>query len=183
MMRVYCHWATLLTLALAGCSSASSPAGSAADETPAQAVHKFLEAVRTGDQKLADTMLTKVAREKTAEMDLVMAPSGSDSASFKIGQVENVAPNVAHVDTFWTDMGEEGKPHTDEVIWFVRKDPEGWRIHGMATRVFDKQIPIVLNFEDPEDMVRKQEAAEKEMARLSGDTLQAGKPKPEQSRK
>ena len=176
MKRTICVLGVLLLTGLVGCDSASTGGGPPAEATPEHAVHSFLEAVRVGNEKQAALMLTSVARTKTAETDMVVAPVGSDTASFKIGKVEQVAENAAHVDTFWTDLDEEGKPHTDEVIWFVRKDPEGWRISGMATRVFDNQIPLVLNFEDPEDMMRKQEAAEREIAKRSGETLQAAKP-------
>jgi len=168
--------AGLLLALLAGCNAASTVGPLAADDqSPEGAVAKFLDAVRTGDQDKANAMLTVVARTKTAEKDLVVAPPGSDSASFKVGQVESVGEGVAHVETFWTDKDDDNNPHTDAIVWFVRKDPEGWRISGMATRVYDGQIPVVLNFEDPEDMLRRQQAVEKEMAsRMKAE--QAAKP-------
>ena len=38
----------------------------------------------------------------------------------------------------------------------------------MSARVFADQEPIVLNFEDPADMLRKQQQAEEEIARRDG---------------
>ncbi len=65
----------------------------------------------------------------------------------------------------WTDIDDEGEPHADEIIWALRHEPEGWRIAGMATKIFEDQPPLLLNFEDPEDMQRKQRLAEEEMER------------------
>src|SRR5262245_4285651 len=54
------------------------------------AVFKFLEAVQHGKDKEAANMLTKMAREKTAEMEMVVAPPGSDTASFEVGEVQMI---------------------------------------------------------------------------------------------
>jgi len=141
-------------------------------EGPAEAVFAFLEAVRTGDDASANEMLTQLAREKTSELDMVVAPPGSETASFEVGEVEMVPPDepdvdeeTAHVACTWTDIDDEGEPHADEIIWALRHEPEGWRIAGMATKIFEDQPPLLLNFEDPEDMQRKQRLAEEEMER------------------
>ena len=47
----------------------------------------------------------------------------------------------------------------------LRREPQGWRIAGMATKVFPDQPPLVLNFEDPADMQRKQDLVREEIAR------------------
>ncbi len=141
-------------------------------EGPAEAVFAFLEAVRTGDDTKAQAMLTQLAREKTAELDMVVAPPGSETASFEIGDVE-MAPNedtdeneeVVHVGCNWTDIDEDGEPHTDEIHWALRHEPEGWRIAGMATKVFEDQLPLFLDFENPQDMQRQQKLYEAEMER------------------
>ncbi|MEX2120786.1 MAG: hypothetical protein WD847_14440 [Pirellulales bacterium] len=174
---------TVLACVLAGCSGsgdekqAPATAGSkAAQAKPAKAqgpdgaVFDFLEAVRTGNDSKANGMLTQLARQKTAELDMVVAPPGSDTASFEVGGVEMITEGDergAHVTCKWTDVGEDGQPHTDEIIWMLREEPEGWRIAGMATQIFDEELPLLLNFEDPEDMMRKQRMAEEEMERRS----------------
>ena len=135
---------------------------------PEAAVHKFLEAIRTGSDEAAAQMLTPVARAKTAEYELTVAPPGSDTASFKVGEVELIGDEGAHVASFWTDTDVNGEKHTDTIVWMVRKEPQGWRIAGMATRVIENQAPVILNFEDPEDMLAKQQAIEEEMAQESG---------------
>ena len=55
------------------------------------------------------------------------------------------------------DTDADGFTSTENVIWAVRLDPEGWRVVGMATIVFDDMPPLLLNFEDPDDMIAKQE--------------------------
>ena len=166
MIRCLRRAALFVVLAvMAGCNASSSSTSQSSDDMPKHTVQKFLEAVKAGNQEAAGMMLTAVARKKTAEIDCVVAPPGSETATFKLGQVETVSPTVAHVQSFWTDKEEDGTAHTDEIVWLTRRDPEGWRISGMATRVYDGQVPVMLNFEDPQDMLRRQEAAEKEIAR------------------
>ena len=164
-------------LGLAGCGSdapsTSEGAPAAADANkpgPDVAVFEFLKAVQTGDDKKAADMLTQKAREKTAEMEMVVAPPGSDTASFEVGQVEMLEDRGAYVSSTWTDVGEDGQPHSDQIVWLVRNEPEGWRIAGMVTKLFDSKL--VLNFEDPQDMMRKQEQAQQEMMRRAQGQMQ-----------
>ncbi len=133
---------------------------------PEATVSAFLNAIKSGDQDTANAMLTSLAREKTAEQDMGLAPTESDTATFEIGEIE-LPPEgdgkLAHVASKWTDIGEDGQPITDEILWALRREKEGWRIGGMATQVFDDQPPVVLDFENPEDMQRKQLMVEHEM--------------------
>lgn len=182
-------WTAILLGVLAGCSktedsaatasNASESAGqreagqassSGAAETggPAEAVAKFLEAVKNGEDAKANGMLTKLALEETAKMDMVVAPPGSDTASFDVGEVELLSEADelgAQVASKWTDLGDDGLPHTDEIVWMLRKESEGWRIAGMVTTIFPDEPPLILNFEDPQDMQRKQRLAAEEMER------------------
>ena len=73
------------------------------------------------------------------------------------------ADDLVHVCTNWTDTDAEGFTSTDSVVWVVRLDPEGWRVVGMAMRIFDDMAPLLLNFEDPEDMLAKQELVAEEL--------------------
>jgi hypothetical protein len=163
----------LLLIPFVGCGNSDQPAGgsqanAASQEGPDAAVFKFLEAVRKGNDADASNMLTKVAQQKTKEMNLVLAPAGSTTASVAVGEVRLIGQDGAHVSSTWTDVGDDGKtPITEEFVWMVRKDPEGWRIAGMAVQVFEDQPPLLLNFEDPDDMERKQRLVEEEMVRRS----------------
>jgi hypothetical protein len=172
-------WKYLLWMAtglgLAGCGGAEAPkpevsaaaeaAKKAALDKPEVAVFQFLEAVRTGNDSQAAFMLTPMARKKTSEMNLAVSPPGSKTANFKVGQVEYVTEDGAHVASTWSDVDESGERQSDEIIWMLRHETEGWRIAGMATKLFEDSPPLYLNFEDPEDMVRKQQLAAEEIAR------------------
>ena len=133
---------------------------------PAAAVFEFHEAVRTGNDEKAASMLTATARRKIAEMDppVVVAPPGSDTAKFEVGRVEYLAEDGARVASTWSDRDEDSQRRTDELLWMVRREPEGWRIAGVAATVFEGEPPVLLNFEDPEEMLRKQQRV-RELAR------------------
>ena len=154
---------------------AAAPAPSSA--TPEQAVFSFLEAVRQGNDDEAGSMLTATARQKTAELDMVVAPPGSDTATFKVGDTRTVGDDGAHVASAWTDLDPDGGKRTDQITWILRRQPDGWRIAGMATKIFADQEPVVLNFENPQDMLEKQRLAEEEaFRRANQEQLQATKP-------
>jgi hypothetical protein len=164
-----------------GVAAGAASGGAAAKlEGPAAAVQEFLEALRTGDDGKATRMLTAVAREKTATMNRNVTPPASDTARFAIGQVEHLGNDAARVACTWTDFDEEGKAKTDEAIWVLRREQEGWRVAGVAAKVFPGEPPLVLSFEDPEDMFRKQQWVREEIRRrMEGGGLQAqddGKP-------
>ena len=146
-------------------ASADSPADR---EAAAQVVRDFLQAIKSGDETVSNNLLTPLARQKTAELDMAVAPMGSESASFEVGEVELPAEGegeLAHVASAWTDIDDDGREHTDEILWVLRREDEGWRIGGMATKVFEDQPPLLLDFEDPVDMRRKQQLAEAELER------------------
>jgi hypothetical protein len=185
-MLVRHRWYLSLVVALCvtGCSkSDTTPAGNSGTgtgavseaslpkvdpKTPDNCVKMFLEAVKKGDDKTSGALLTKTAREKTGEMNLQVAPPGSETATFEVGETElhkKEQEEGAYVTSKWTDLGDDGKPHTDEIIWMLVKDPDGWRIVGMGVKVFPDLDPVFLNFEDPQDMLHKQQMVEQEMIR------------------
>lgn len=152
--------------------------------TPVEAVQRFLEAVRQGDDKGAGAMLTELARRKTQELDMVVAPPGSDTARFEVGKAEMTGEDRAKVPCTWTDLDSEGRPRTDEITWTLRRDAGSWRIAGMAAKIYPDRPPVVLNFEDPEEMLRQQQSVENEaieranrqqkQARKTDDPFQTG---------
>jgi hypothetical protein len=169
-------WA-ILALIVAGCGKtpgtsppeAVSPAADATEvakaDGPAAAVSEFLEAVRTGNDEKATRMLSTLAREKTASLNRNVTPPASDTAKFAIGKVDYVDDEGARVASTWTDLDANGQPRTDEAIWVVRRQSDGWRVAGVAATVFPGEPPLVLSFEDPEDMLRKQQWVREEIRR------------------
>lgn len=189
----YRHWMlplALLAALAAGCGGSSDePASdseadaSGADDAavqqsdPAQCVTVFLEAVRRGDDEGAAAMFTDTAREKASQMNIEVAPEGSDTARFGVGQVEYVGEEVAKVQSTWTDYDAEGELRTDEMAWMLRREPEGWRVAGMAATVFDGEPPLLLDFENPEETLRKLELLRDEIRRRTeAETYQAAQP-------
>jgi hypothetical protein len=175
---------------LAGCgqqSGTNSPAGAgapsagqAAVDSPAHTVQMFLTAIRNSDDAEAGRWLTKLALQKTTELKMSIAPPGSETAEFEVGEVELVEGG-AHVASTWSDLDADGNRQKEPIVWVVAHEPEGWRICGLATTLFEEKLPIVLNFEDPEEMARKQQYAEIEAARRSAQ--QATAPGAEQTTK
>lgn len=171
---------TALILIVAGCGKqpgtetatpqATTASGGQASSTakldgPAGAVAEFLEAVRTGNDKKATEMLSTEARRKTAALNRSVTPPASDTAKYTVGKVDLVNNDGARVACTWTDLDADGQPKTDEAIWVVRREAKGWLIAGVAAQVFPGEPPLLLNFEDPEDMFRKQQWVREEMRR------------------
>jgi len=171
--RAYSLWAVCLltgcglaVMSLAGCSKSGTPVGAAPSTDPAKAtVTAFLEAINRGDDPGAQAMLTNVARAKTQELGISVAPPVNSTATYSIRECEIIAgtDDLVHVGTTWTDTDPDGFTTTENVVWAVRLDPEGWRVAGMATKIFDDMPPLLLNFEDPEDMIAKQEMVAQEL--------------------
>jgi hypothetical protein len=187
------HWlgiVTVLALLVSGCgkSNNSSPASANSDATtaapvaqdsssdgPAAAAREFLESLRTGNEEKAAKMLSATAREKTSSLGRNVTPPASDTAKFTIGKVELVNDDGARVASTWIDIDEHGQTKSDEAIWVLRRESDGWRVAGVAAQVFPGEPPLLLNFEDPEDMFRKQQWAREEYRRRQ----EAAEPQPQ----
>jgi beta-lactamase regulating signal transducer with metallopeptidase domain len=141
--------------------------GAAAGKTdgPAAAVARFLEAARTGNEETASRMLSTVAREKMVKASRSITPPASKTAKFAVGKVDLVGNDGARVATTWTDLGADRKEETHNSVWVLRRESDGWRIAGVASQVFADAPPVVLNFEDPEEMLRKQQWVREEFRR------------------
>jgi len=173
---LFAAWIGFLPAMLAGCGQSEGPAAAKATVAPANAepaaeesatipanlnpqetVIHYLQAVKDGDENQVAALLTATARRKTAEANIAVAPPGSETAEFSVGDMEIIDEDkkTAHVASIWTDQDEEGKPMTLRIVWVVRQDSEGWRIAGMITRLSPKEPVLVLNFEEPEEVVRR----------------------------
>jgi hypothetical protein len=118
----------------------------------ARVVYEFLEAVRQGDTAIAGQRLTPTALQKTQEANLVFSPPGSPTATFKVGNVEMIEKDKAVVDSVWTDLDADGKPHSEPTLWALRLTDGAWRISGMIAEMDPNQPPMVIDFENPETM-------------------------------
>jgi hypothetical protein len=145
---------------------------------PKQVVIDFLAAIKRGDTAAAESSLTPLALEATKKHDLVVAPPGSPTAQFAVGSVEYVkvpvlqeAPEgqpapppvettVAHVESTWTDRAEDGVEESSNIVWVLTRQEVGWRVAGMATTIPGQELPLLLDFEKPEEMIELQRQAE-----------------------
>lgn len=158
--------AVLAIASLTGPACSSSGSRTVGTEPARAAVVAFLDAVKAGDETKAQNCLTAPARTRTAERGISVAPPVSDTASYTVTECEMLENgDVVHVATAWTDVDEAGTKTTDTIVWAVRLDAEGWRIAGMAVEVFPGEPPLLLDFEDPDDMLRKQQAVMAELER------------------
>lgn len=147
---------TLAALAI-GCTSSDTgsvtSAGSGLSSAAAvQVVQEFLEAVRQGDTSSANSRLTPLALQRTSELDLNFSPPGSPTARFTVGQAELVDADKAVVESTWTDLDADGKPQQEQIIWALKLTAGQWRISGMAAELGEGQAPLVMDFENPEQL-------------------------------
>lgn len=181
--------------ALAGCNGSSSdqsatPRASTESGTqtgdgsvplaasnPSEAVNTFLDAVRTGNDEVATAMFTPLAQQKAKDLEIEVAPRGSDTARFEVGNVEMMGNEGARVLSKWTDMDRNGQPRTDEITWMLRREAEGWRVAGMAATVFEGEPPLLLDFEQPEETMRRLDLLREEVQRrMAKDNPANGQP-------
>jgi hypothetical protein len=149
-----------------------------ADSSPEKVVTEFLNAMKTGNDGVAAGLLTATAREETAKHSLAVQPPGSPTAEYEIseGQLSEDDSTVAQVGCLWTEKDAQGADHTEEVVWVLRKNPEGWRVFGMATQMPTRQDPVFFNFEDPAEMTALMEEISQEMAAAQGGDAPSGEP-------
>ncbi|MBN1588090.1 MAG: hypothetical protein JW888_01095 [Pirellulales bacterium] len=145
---------------------AATPAAPAKLTGPALTVHTFLAAAQRGDDQGFNAMLTSLARTKMAEYNLSPAPAASDKARFEVGEVQAPNDQLARVACRWIETDPETNQSTArDATYVLRNEPEGWRIAGVTRTVFPNEPPMLLNYEDPEDMIRQAKLLEAEIRR------------------
>ena len=109
---------------------------------------------------------------------------------FKVGDVEyvNEAKDQAHVACYISDVGPNGEKYDTNVVWFLRKTTNGWRIAGIAMKPFHDLDMVLYNFEDQDDMERKRELVDaewqrREIEQAKATLMQAQQPAANQMRK
>lgn len=144
----------------AAVTPAPQPIAVPATASPEQVVTVFLNALRTGDSPTTESLLTSKAREELAKHELSVDVQSAPNAVYEVKPAEGVQgdPTGAHVSSVWTEKFDDGE-ETYEIVWAVRKQPEGWRLAGMAMQLIPGQAMQFLNFENPEDMLKKKDEA------------------------
>jgi hypothetical protein len=116
---------------------------------PAEVVAQFLDCLRRGDEVTTEQLLTKVAREEVAKHELEVAPPGSPTATFQIGETREVETGRALVESMWTEPSADGKePTKTGVVFDVRLEEGGWRLAGMVIDMGANSEAIIVDFEN-----------------------------------
>jgi hypothetical protein len=139
---------------------AGKPVAVPANAPPDQVIAVFLDALRGGDQATTAALLTGKALAETSKRNLSVCPQATPQMQYKVTKSEVLPenPNGAHVNVTWSETYDDGTVSYD-VVWVLRRQTEGWRVAGMAIELVPGQGLAFLNFEDPDDMIRKQEEA------------------------
>lgn len=144
-----------------------------ANAAPPVVVQAFLEASRSGQDDLATALLSTKAREATGREGLALDRTGTASMVFEVGVAEFPAEDklAAYVPSVWrepssvepapTELASTGPASTGpaseptaRVTWILRRQADGWRIAGMATATVAGEEPMLINFEDANDLRR-----------------------------
>lgn len=152
--------------------------------TPERAVEQFLSVLRTGDKAAAMKLMTSEAQVACQTHGLNLDPPGSPNAVFKIGSREldeviehpsreqQIDGEDAQVFCTWEDVDEAGVRQTYAIVWLLGQEPSGWAIMGMATKVFPDTPALVLNFEDPDELLLRREQVRQELVRRANSVQQ-----------
>jgi hypothetical protein len=133
----------------------------------------FLSSLRSGDSATTESLLTAKARQELAKHSLSVDVQSAPNAVYQVRPAQFLVndPSGAHVSSVWTEKFE-GAEETYEIVWALRHQPEGWRLAGMAMELIPGQQMQFLNFEDPEDMIRKKDEAIAAMQPPAAETAQ-----------
>lgn len=132
-----------------------------AEAPPDEVVSAFLEARRAGDPQTTSALLTATARSATAKHKIDVNGEALPDLQFQVAKPKYLKnnPKGAHVSSIWSEILPDGTKASYEVVWVLRKETVGWRVAGFAAELTPGTEPQFLNFEDPEDMMRKQQEA------------------------
>ena len=144
---------------------------------PDVVVAAFLDALRDGNDRVAEALLTDFARQAVTEHGMTVRPPGSPSSTYQIGNVFRVQGG-AHVESIWTEHTPASEAVVYEIRWMLRKQVNGWRVVGMSTAANPNGPPIFLNFEDVPDLLDKWQQVDEELAAQDEqpEALQAARP-------
>ncbi|MFP6658958.1 MAG: hypothetical protein VB853_12315 [Pirellulales bacterium] len=141
----------------------------------AQMIAEYLEAVRQGDAEAVNRLLTSTARRKTSEMNIAVAPPGSDTAEYQVGSVTAAGDSgrTLHVQSRWADFNQNNEKEVYDITWIVRQEAEGWRVAGMMGEFIPGEPTMVFNFENPQEVIRQQDYAKDQLHPETSEPRQA----------
>ena len=133
-------------------SSSTSAGGGVPSDPVARTVYDFLDAIRTGNTEVSSSLLTPLALKRIIENEMSFAPPASEMARFKVGKVEMFEADKAAVDSVWTDLDADGAETNEPMTWALKLADGQWRISGLIAFMGADQPPIVVDFENPDQL-------------------------------
>ncbi len=128
-------------------ASTKNGSGLTTPSDPKEVVRLFLDSMRQGNGAQLSSLLSSLAREEIKRKQLEIAPLGSPLATFQIVEAAEQDGGML-VSSTWTEPEQAGQPATElEVVWELRKEPEGWRICGMAVDPKNGDEVQIVDFE------------------------------------
>src|SRR5207253_11183175 len=128
--------------------------------------------LRSGDSPTTESLLTGKARQELAKHSLSVDVQSAPNATYQVRPAEILGDQSgAHVKSVWTERFDDGD-ETYEIVWALRRQQDGWRLAGMAMQLVPGQSVQFLNFENPEDMLRKKDEAIAAMQAPAAQTAQ-----------
>ena len=118
-------------------------------------VAQFLDAIRRGGETGgANLLLTQRAQAVLRKIGRTVQPIGSPDAVFKVTRAEAVpsTPGAALVHSMWTEPLQDGKSESYQVVWALEQEAAGWRISGLAMDLEPGKDPLVVDFENANEM-------------------------------
>ena len=146
-------------------------------DEPIRMTYYFIRALQMQKEKVVLAMLTEKALTERLKRAIPLGPDFLQNADVDLGNVqylkdEETQQDVgAHVGTTWMIPNPETKETYEEnIAWVFRKEDNTWRVAGMIAVLDPKYPPILVNFEDVEETLRKYQSIEEEIAkRLTDD--------------
>ncbi|MCH7753216.1 MAG: hypothetical protein IH898_13830 [Planctomycetes bacterium] len=175
--------ALCVVVATVGCntsseSSSTSAGGGVPSDPVARTVYVFLDAIRTGNTEVSSSLLTPLALERITENEMSFAPPASEMARFKVGKVEMFEADKAAVDSVWTDVDADGAETNEPMTWALKLADGQWRISGLIAYMGADQPPIVVDFENPDQLF----GAPQQKSATQQQPQQQGNPSPRQAK-
>jgi hypothetical protein len=137
--------------------------GNGASTEPGEVVALFLDSLRRGDENAANSVLTVQAQTELAKTDYVIQPLGTPEGKYKIGRVGYVDGDntTGLVECLWSEPSPvAGQPPIEmDIVCEVHKEPQGWRISGLAVKMTGTEETFVLDFENAQSLQEALEGA------------------------
>lgn len=139
-------------------------------DEPIRMTYYFIRALQMKNEKAVLAMLTDKALSERLKRAIPLGPDFLQNADVDLGSVQYLKDEEtkqevgAHVGTTWMIPDPEtNQPYEENIAWVFRKEDNTWRVAGMIAVLDPKYPPLLVNFEDVEETLRKYQSIEEEI--------------------